>query len=430
MSAPTAADRSLSEFLTSLTLSSKRQRSGTSCTGCRAKEEDLGRRLLRCSKCETVRYCSKECQTRNWPVHKQFCGDTSPGKLIDKLVKNLIFSALLHVQLQACIILAFNLLQRPRCDECLLARVDIGIEPCDLADFEDILLGEGSSKNNVQGMLQLNGITAPIDPGRFAADHQAAWRRAREEADSHGFHNDAVAILDFVYADCAICVSVPVRVASALKKPVAARIDQGLTIGSTATHDLKVHYDEAGCIQYLNQIIRYDKANKLLLRAKLRPLDIKIIRDIAAGADSVPAILLHAKIAREHVYEAIHKKFVERWKAATGVIPSLVPPNSDRVIFRPPAENTKPSWMKGCVDPPVPAPRTASRPSAGDALQLNRPISDYPTVSPNTCTRRVGCAPCDIPTPSGQFNQRCYCFPSDLAEAHVETGLKVDSTIA
>ncbi|KAJ7726097.1 hypothetical protein B0H16DRAFT_1735801 [Mycena metata] len=305
-------------------------------------------RLLRCSKCETVLYCSKECQTRNWPVHKGFCGDTTPGKLIAKLVKNLTCSTLLYVQLQACLILAFDLLQRPRCDECLIARMDIGIEPCDLADFAEILLG-GSSKKSVQGMLQLNGITVLVNPGRFkfAADRQATWRRAREEADSNGFHNDAIALVEFVYADAEISVCVPVRVASKLKKPVAARIDQGLTIATTATHELKVHYDDINCIQYINQTIRADKNNKLLLRTPMRPRDIKIIRDVAAGSDSVPAILLHAKIAREHVYEATYQMFVERWKAATGVAPSLVPLNSDRVVSRPRDENPNVSWSRG-----------------------------------------------------------------------------------
>ncbi|KAJ6528520.1 hypothetical protein B0H19DRAFT_536319 [Mycena capillaripes] len=144
------------------------------------------------------------------PVHKGFCGDINPGKLIVKLVKNLISSTLLHVQLQACVILAFDLLQRPRYDEYLIARIDVGTEPCDLADFAEILLGEESSKKNVQGMLQLNAIAAPVDPGKFAAERQAAWRGAREQADSHGFHNDAIAILEFIYADAEISVSVPV----------------------------------------------------------------------------------------------------------------------------------------------------------------------------------------------------------------------------
>ncbi|KAJ7747822.1 hypothetical protein B0H16DRAFT_917824 [Mycena metata] len=329
-SSSTAAARPVSEFLASLDLNSRRERSQSSCTGCRTKEEDLGRRLLRCSKCESAVYCSKECQTQHWPVHKGFCGGTNPGKLIVKLVKNLISSVLLHVQLQVCVILAFDLLQRPRCDECLIARMDIGIEPCDLADFAEMFLGGGSSKKDVQGMLQLSGITAPVDA---AADRQAAWRREREEADSRGFHNDAIALVDFIYADAKISVSVPVRVASMLKKPVAARIDQGLTIASSATHEFKVHYNAVNCLQYINQAIRSDDANKLLLRTKMRPLDIKIIRDVAIGSDSVPALLLHAKIAREHAYEAIYQIFVERWKAATGAAPSLIPPNFDPALW-------------------------------------------------------------------------------------------------
>ncbi|KAJ7769888.1 hypothetical protein B0H16DRAFT_235187 [Mycena metata] len=337
LNSPTAADRSLSEFLASLDLNSKRERTGNSCSGCGTKEKDLGRRLLRCSKCETVLYCSKECQTRNWPVHKGFCGDTTPGKLITKLVGNLTGSTLLYVQLQACLILAFDLLQRPRCDECLIARMDIGIEPCDLADFAEILLGGGSSKENIQGMLQLNGITAPMNPGKFAAGRQATWRKAREEADSNGFHNDAIALVEFIYADAEISVCVPVRVASRLKQPVAERIDRGLTIATTATHDLKVHYTDFNCIQNINQTIRADKTNKLLLRTPMRPRDIKIIRDVAAGSDSVPAILLHAKMTREYVYKATYQMFVERWKAATGVAPSLVP--SDRFVSRQRDEN-------------------------------------------------------------------------------------------
>ena len=29
---------------------------------------------LRCSKCKKVFYCGKECQARDWPIHKKECG--------------------------------------------------------------------------------------------------------------------------------------------------------------------------------------------------------------------------------------------------------------------------------------------------------------------------------------------------------------------
>uniref|UniRef100_A0A8C6WJ66 MSS51 mitochondrial translational activator n=1 Tax=Neogobius melanostomus TaxID=47308 RepID=A0A8C6WJ66_9GOBI len=45
------------------------------CTGCNSLPEHLreGQSLKRCVKCLNVYYCTKECQTKNWPVHKKVC---------------------------------------------------------------------------------------------------------------------------------------------------------------------------------------------------------------------------------------------------------------------------------------------------------------------------------------------------------------------
>ncbi|KAJ7251866.1 hypothetical protein C8J57DRAFT_1351644 [Mycena rebaudengoi] len=115
------------------------------CSACFKSDEVLGRPLRRCGKCHIVSYCSKECQTKNWPEHKQTCGEAG----IPKLVRTLMSNPVLLVSVQSCFILAFDLLHRTRRDELLLALLDVAVEPSDIVDFADIFLGEGSSKKKV-----------------------------------------------------------------------------------------------------------------------------------------------------------------------------------------------------------------------------------------------------------------------------------------
>ncbi|KIW22943.1 hypothetical protein, variant 1 [Cladophialophora immunda] len=45
------------------------------CLACNKPKAELpiGTRLKRCSRCQKVTYCSKECQTTHWPQHKTVC---------------------------------------------------------------------------------------------------------------------------------------------------------------------------------------------------------------------------------------------------------------------------------------------------------------------------------------------------------------------
>ena len=43
------------------------------CSGCGAAKRKNGKALLRCGKCKTAQYCSKECQMDMWPAHKAEC---------------------------------------------------------------------------------------------------------------------------------------------------------------------------------------------------------------------------------------------------------------------------------------------------------------------------------------------------------------------
>lgn len=45
------------------------------CGACRKTEEELGASLLNCAKCRSTQYCNKECQRKDWKMHKLICGE-------------------------------------------------------------------------------------------------------------------------------------------------------------------------------------------------------------------------------------------------------------------------------------------------------------------------------------------------------------------
>ncbi|KAJ7088679.1 hypothetical protein C8R44DRAFT_892739 [Mycena epipterygia] len=94
-----------------------------SCTNCLACDCELSR----CSKCKGVWYCSKECQLQHWPKHKLSCSNGDPGDFYELFTSgftNPIFNGIL----QACFVLAFDLLCFPSIDKPFLAQVKFGIK--------------------------------------------------------------------------------------------------------------------------------------------------------------------------------------------------------------------------------------------------------------------------------------------------------------
>lgn len=52
-----------------------------SCTKCE-REDTVSQNMIRCGRCKLARYCSKECQTSDWPRHKMNCKVTKEVKWV------------------------------------------------------------------------------------------------------------------------------------------------------------------------------------------------------------------------------------------------------------------------------------------------------------------------------------------------------------
>ncbi|KAJ6476826.1 hypothetical protein C8R45DRAFT_1157890 [Mycena sanguinolenta] len=287
----------------------------TYCSGCGKSEEELGgsRPLCKCAEYHSAMYCSKDCQKKDWPEHKETCGNETR---ISKLVKSLMMNLFLMKQLHTCFILAFELLDRVRTDEVLCAQLDVAIEPSDIVDFAHMLLGtdEGSSngKKKIQGMLQLNAFT-PDTTGRFTVEQKAAWRGERAFADANGFQ----AAPWRSWTSCMQMQSAPWQSTESVRRLKM----EGVAVPGQTT---RVPYTNETCLEAMNTIIRVDKDDKFLLYTRMRPADIRAIRDCPSiSARNRPAALLHAKIARERIYRDIYEEFLQHRKAATGVIPAV-----------------------------------------------------------------------------------------------------------
>jgi len=282
------------------------------CSTCMMSEKDLGQQLRRCGKCHTVWYCSKQCQTQNWPDHKPTCGESGIPKLIRTLISNEVLQDILH----ACFILDFNLLHRSTFDEPLVARVNVAIEPSNILEFAEILLGKGKKK--LQGMLQFNGFhPATAAQLENLPWHREIWHRERDRVDSEGFHTDPVALMDIAYACGQNSIAVPVHIHSLTMETMKQQMLAGfnsisVVMGGAAT----VPFTVETCMEFMNTHIRADKKNQLLLRTEMRPSDIQVIRDVAANSDSVPAMILNDKLAREKIYQGMYQELLKRRKAA------------------------------------------------------------------------------------------------------------------
>ncbi|KAJ7457777.1 hypothetical protein FB451DRAFT_1372424 [Mycena latifolia] len=247
------------------------------CTKCFKNDgNEPGLQLRRCGKCKSVWYCSKECQTAHWPLHKKSCSNVD-GSGIRKLVEYFYSNMLLNKHLQACFILHFGLLHRPQLDKPFMARLDIAIEPADMPDFFKIFIGQPVDEK-VKGML--------------------------ESANKNGFGGDSVGLIEIGSGDSDHTITLPVHIQRAgmeLAREASPWVMKSAITGQVTEKPFNIE----NCMEFMNTHIRADKKNQLLLRTEMRPSDIQIIRDAAGDSPGLAAQLLKAKMSREHIFKPL-----------------------------------------------------------------------------------------------------------------------------
>ncbi|KAJ7121692.1 hypothetical protein C8R44DRAFT_622541, partial [Mycena epipterygia] len=290
------------------------------CTNCHKIDSDL--KLSQCGKarCKEAWYCSKECQKKHWrvstpplhsgtplpfiyrPTHKLFCRNVE-GSGIRKLLYNFIGNKLLDFYLQACIILLFDLLDRPPLDPPFRARVDIGIEPADVLDFLDIFVGNPPRTGEIKGMLQVNAITRmeSVAPARLSPERAHTWRIARESSNP----GDCLGLIEFGNGKSVQSIVCPILIQPPAMDLVRSAAPWGRRSAVTGeVTDVSFNFDS--CLETLNIHNRADKKDQLRLRTTMRPSDIQTIHDASAKLPATnSARVLRAKIAREDIYALV-----------------------------------------------------------------------------------------------------------------------------
>ncbi|KAF9485122.1 hypothetical protein BDN70DRAFT_917280 [Pholiota conissans] len=298
----------------------KRRGAHRICTACQGTEtEDNFYKV--CSRCKNRFYCSRECQTRDWPEHKEICHATTRQKRFEKLVTSLLANVDLMAYLKIAVVLSLKLLDAIPISEPWSLLVRLGIEPENILDFarlrgdiDPVGTSEPLESKKMKGMLQINAI-CPCTPDFLDKETKIAIAQPkRTAADAVGFNWESpVGVMVFVLGDSRTVLQVPILIATPFMDIARERPPFTRTITVTKTSST-VPMTASSCIEYVNAIIRQDKPNRCLLRAEMSAADKKIIRNSGVVSEPLQEVTrtaigyLKGRMLHECVYSACGNK--------------------------------------------------------------------------------------------------------------------------
>ncbi|KAG1782373.1 hypothetical protein EV702DRAFT_378204 [Suillus placidus] len=254
------------------------------CTQCQMSLE----KPLKCAKCKSVWYCSKECQKKHWPTHKSRCHEVERSSGALKFIRMFVVNPILMGLLKVGVVIDCGLIDNPRIgfDVPFGVRVDIAIEPSDILDFVGLYFNNKLVKEKLLGMVQVNAMT----PWELTPERLNKWREARARHDAEeDSGNAATAEVHFplIFLD------------------IAKAREPFLGVSAVTGAEIRKPMNAMTCLETLNMHIRADKENQLHLRAEMTDQDKEVIRAAGRNEDTYLARIVKEKMQREHLYANI-----------------------------------------------------------------------------------------------------------------------------
>lgn len=128
--------------------------------------------------------------------------------------------------LEASLALRFDLIQNPIVDRPFCARVDIGIEPSSLQTFYQIYSGQEISPQEIEGMVQINAITAKPQDEVVHPHLMEQWRQTRDQSTSR---SSPIGLIEFAIANnertvtASVVISPPAIMMAQDAEPIARK---------------------------------------------------------------------------------------------------------------------------------------------------------------------------------------------------------------
>ncbi|KAJ7153205.1 hypothetical protein C8R46DRAFT_1228145 [Mycena filopes] len=282
------------------------------CAVCDAAAQG-GTPLQLCARCKIANYCSKEGKlwgtvTVSARKHKRTCGDPDVSEF-SRLWKIMMANPVLASMFMIACIDLFGLIDRPALDQPAFGRVHVGIEPECLTDFFKLYLHPTSG---IHGMFQINALTRVVAPTALEKEQYfAMWEKAKAKPYMQNYPAASYVLL---------LIDIPgvqwVQT-SFMSIPAAmfARARSGETISDMSLfHGISQRpLGVFSCLDYINQHIRFDLDNQILLRTKLRDADVQVIRDAAVGKNTMASGALLFKINLSKAYSVrVYERVVDR----------------------------------------------------------------------------------------------------------------------